>query len=974
MPKNHPASSPVALLLSAGALLCAGCDNVGRAFDNNVTPTNPGTGASPSTIQVVPIGGDARDGIPTVKATFPADNGWPLTVPIVVEFSESVNESSILPTTTAGADGHVVLRVQGSTQPLPCQYDLLAGGRLLVMRPVQPLSNAQNPTYEVVLLQDARDVDGVRFNVPTDGTVLTTFQVNQADTIHDGRILTTFPRDNGKEVPRETPYLVVFDRPAVAATVVEANLFLRPQGGLGLAAGLSFPLQTVGVDDPRVVLVEPTDPLAAATNYQLVVNDSITFGNDGTLDFSGRTPFAVFRTTGPAAPTLVELGNPTTGFPNKINRDRTADAVLHVTTPADALTGDKVRARIYGGDARTTPVGDLAYVERSTTLTSDGQQVVTVDFAGTLGTLTGPRFDDGSITFTAQMRRGSQASGFVHKAADAAPLYDISQPTLVTAGPPTGAATTDLVSDLQWVAYYGTASEALAQATLHSTNPIAGAQETSQFAFGTAGRLMMLPLPVGRQRDPVPYSLTFRDQAGNLGAAEVNGQFVQRGMVTGTLAGTLTVEAYDQTTLQPIQGATVLVDPGVPLLPAVGQQAGTTAANGRVDFTVSAPSHTVTIVRAGYDLITFYDTAAAFVSLPLRPVANATATFRGNLVVAPSPGATAVVGNTAFDDRSPIGVRTSNSAPSTIPDTAIVPNRPQVVSAFGGVIEPTATPPFSALGIPLLGPTFTVPTPPTAPVAAGGVSQPTIPMLPSDGLIASLAGVYDLDFSLALGLDFANLIDGAPVVRATRSLFGFEGQVMVGLGYATANGNGSYTIHANFAQPTIPGFALLGDYAWVVSEARDASGNISRHRAAFGATDGVLLTIPGVMSIPTITAPTNPSTGSPAVTFADVADPGVIPFGLGHACVDVTATDGAGRRWRILHCDQDDASGTDVVQYPDLATAAVAGLQNGDWSVRVETRIWPDRYQTTAADFALTDRIYEEALYARCAAVTFQVQ
>src|SRR6185436_2517840 len=79
--------------------LCApGCDNVGRAWDPVVDPGPAEPGDTFSAIQVVPTrvvspqarydaGGDARDGRPRVRATFPSAGGWPLKVPIVVEFS-----------------------------------------------------------------------------------------------------------------------------------------------------------------------------------------------------------------------------------------------------------------------------------------------------------------------------------------------------------------------------------------------------------------------------------------------------------------------------------------------------------------------------------------------------------------------------------------------------------------------------------------------------------------------------------------------------------------------------------------------------------------------------------------------------------------------------------------------------------------------------------------------------------------------
>ncbi|MBL8755176.1 MAG: hypothetical protein JNK15_17865, partial [Planctomycetes bacterium] len=86
-------------------LLASGCDNVGRAFDPDTEPEDPTPGTTESAVQVVPVGGETRTGRPKVRATYPSGSGWPTTVPVVVEFSESVNQDSILPTTAAGSDG-----------------------------------------------------------------------------------------------------------------------------------------------------------------------------------------------------------------------------------------------------------------------------------------------------------------------------------------------------------------------------------------------------------------------------------------------------------------------------------------------------------------------------------------------------------------------------------------------------------------------------------------------------------------------------------------------------------------------------------------------------------------------------------------------------------------------------------------------------------------------------------------------------
>lgn len=964
MPMLRPVRPFLPLLLA----VVAGCDNVGGAFDRVDRPDDPGQDVTTSLIQVVPVGGEVREGRPKVRAAYPADGGWPAVVPIVVVFSESVNEDSIRPTSPAGTDGRIVLRIQGTTQPLPCLYDFLGRGRLLIMRPVQALSNAQNPTYEVVLLPEARDCDGVRFDVPSGGTVLTSFQVNQAESFTDGRPLAVFPRDNVRDATRESDVFVVFDRPAVPTTLVAANLFLRPAGGTAVPAALQLPLTTAGVPDSRVVRLDPDALLAGGTEYQLVLTGAVTFGQDGVLDFRGRTPYSRFDTVGPAAPTAIALANPAAGFPDKINRGNLATVRLAVTTPADARAGDRVRARIYGGDATTTGVGDLAFVERTAELPADGTQTVSVDFGGVLGTLGSPKLDDGALTFAAQLQRGSQLSPFVHQGSGVEPRFDITPPTLVGAGPPGSANGVDLYTDLEYLAFHGRASEPLAAAELAD-----GVNATAtMFASGDNGRFVVRPIPLGRMSAPRSYSLLLTDRAGNLAVAAATGSIVQRGLLTGTVADTLVVEAYDEATLAPVAGATVLVDPGTPVVPASGQRVGTTDAAGRVTFSgLTAAEHTITIVRAGYELMTLYATRAAFASLPLRPRTGATATLAGNVVFTPGAGVTVLVSTSAPDDRGVLGVRTSNASPTTIPDTAIVPGRPQLLTAFAGVFEPTTTPTFTAASCNLLGPTGLVPSPPTAAAAGGEQSRQTLTLVPAAGTTGNLLA-YNEDFTLAAGLDLGNLVGGRPRVRFTASLNGFGTQVLAGVGYAVPGAAGIYELNGTFSTGLLNSLAAFAPAAWVLAEAQDTAGRRSRSRAllipAFGQTFGGI----GPPAIPSLVAPGGPATGAPAVEFADALDPAAIAGGI--ASFELLAVDPAGRRWLVLGFDRDPVGGTETVQFPDLATAGVVGLQAGNWSVQAEVRLSISLTGATSDDFVLAERVRLEFHAARSAPQTFTVQ
>lgn len=956
-------------------LFACGCDNVGRAFDPNVEPPEPPPGSTFSPVQVVPVGGDARDGRPQVRATYPSGSGWPRTVPVVVEFSESVNEASIVPTTTAGADGKLILRAKGSTTPIPCAYDLLADGRLLVLRPVAELTNQGNVTYEVVLLPDARDCDGVRFDVPTGGNLLAEFQVNQDAALVDGRILAVYPRNNFRDAPRETAVFVVFDRPATPATVVAANCLVRPQGGAAVAAELSLPLTGLSIGsqrDGRVARIAPNAPLAAAIDHELVVTAAIAFGAEGTLDFNNRTPFARFRTVAPAPPASIALDNPSPGFADKVNLANVANARFRVQLPADAAVGDVVVVRVYGGDKATTVTGDLTWFERTATVASVSPQPasVVVDFSGQFGTAASPKLDDGALTYAAQLRRGNQRSGFVHQPSASAPRFDVTRPTVLRAGPPASADGADLYTDLESLAFTGRASERLGAATLSDgVNP-----DAELFGAGDDGAFLMRPILLGRLTAPRAFTLAVVDAAGNSAANPFTGRIVPRGRVTGALAGVLVVEAYDEGTLAPIAGATVLVDPDAPTVPATGQLAATTDANGRASFSgLTASSHTVTVVRAGYDLVSLYATQAAFASLPLRARTNPTATFGGSAVFAPVAGQTVVVGNTAVADRGVTGVRSASATPNTIPPTPITPNRAQIVTAFAGVLEPTVPPYFASHGAPALGPTLTTPTMPAGPAVPGGTVTQNLVLVPATGQTASLPAPYAVNLGTT-GL--ATLATGFPRARITASLDGFEGQALVGVGRLSLF-LFALLIDASYSVPIVAGFAPFTPTLWSTVEARDTAGRVCRTRQLLQLLPSPGL-VPGLGPLPTpaITPPTGPG-AAPAVTFADVVD-GATFLGFLDATHDVTATDAQGRSWRIVVADRDVAGALRTVQFPSLAAvpANAPGLAAGDWSVVVESRVWLTlgAPPATADDCVLAERVRTEMDYVRSAPQTFVVQ
>lgn len=955
-PRKTTACAALALLLTATA--CE--DNIGRVFDPNVG----GPGAGEGTVQAAREGSDARDGRPRVRAAFPEGAGWPSTVPIVVEFSESLNESSVRPSMSGGTDGRVFVRPQGMPQALPAGYDFLMGGRVVVIRPTPALMDTGTP-FEVVVDPEVRDMDGVRFG-GSEPQVVATFSADQDPMLEDGRILTVLPRNNATDVLRETAVHLVFDKPANASSVTTASFRVRTAGGADVTGGLSFPLRTAGVEDGRVVRFTPDNVLDGATDHEVVVDDTITFGSAGVLDFGNRTPFSRFGTLAFEAPVSVTVGNLVPGFPDKINRANVDNLQLDVQVSASAGQGDRVLARIYGLDRSTQPADDLRFVERRAVLPMAGAQTVTVDFSGALGTAAAPIFDDGPVTLAVQLQRGTRHSGFVLADSGNDPAFDVTFPSITEVGPPNVPGTDDVLTDQEHLAFYGTASEELGAASLTD-----GSSTADLFAAAPDGRFVLAAIPLGRRTTPLGYTLNLTDAAGNMAPTALAGMIRQRGVITGAQAGTLTVEAYDEATLQPLSGVTAVLDPGTPAVPAAGQQTMLTGADGRATFTgLTSPTHTVTLLLAGYHLRTLYDTPAAHVSLPLRPIATPVASFAGNATFTPLPNVRALVGNNLLDDPRRLAVATSSGSPTVIPTSAILPNRPQVVTAFAGVVEPAAVPTFSFLACQMCGVDLLTPTPPAAPAAGGTAASVDLVLGPAVGSAVNLVVTYTKDFSTAAGLDVLNLV-GDPVVRFTVSLEGLGGQALAGVGFTTAAGAGMYTVNGSYGLTPILSLIPFAPLAWVSTQAEDGVGNLSRHRALLTPGTGTVFDVANPPGVPVVVAPGGPFTGSPAVVYEDRLDPAVIPLGL--AVTELTATDALGRQWKVLLEDTDGTGAQDTVQLPDLSGISAQGLSAGTWRIGAESFLFLSAAGAGAGDLVLADRFRTQVNYARSALVDHTV-
>lgn len=956
------AFAPIVVLV---LLTCVGCgNNIGRLFDPDV---GSGSGADASSVAVAPVGGFSVEGRPALVDAFPKGGGWHTSTPVVVVFNESVNQNSVAPS-AASEPETVFIRVQGTEAALPATYDFLLGGTVVVIRPTGGINAPEGASLEVVISPEMRDADGVRYG-GSEPEVAAVFTADAESTDVDGRIVTTLPLDNAENRIRETPVYAILSRPAVESSVTTSNFRVQTSAAV-VSGAVSFPIDVVpNTKDTRILRFDPSSNFAGGVQHQIVFDATITFEDSGVLDFRNRSPYARFTTQFVPAPTSVAVGNPTTGFDDKINRSNLANLLINVELAADARAGDRVGVRLYGLDSDpNAATNDVVFFERFADVPMDGVQTVAVNFGAVLGTTAAPEFLDGAISMRAFTTRGSRRSGYVRSSTSNSPAIDLTQPTITALGPPTSATTaTDVLMDQEYLALYGTASEEIGAASI-----TVGSNTLGLWASTDDGRFSLLPVQVGvLAGSGGTYSLSLTDAAGNMVAAAQTGAIQQRGVVAGgALAGTLVIEAYDQTTLLPIAGATVIIEPGAPTKPATGQLVSTTAANGRATFTgLGGSSYTATIVATGYDLVTLYDSPAAFASLPLRPVTGSTASLAATLTpTGPTTGRKAAFGTNVFADRHVELIETATATPTAVPATAVLPNRPVFANAFLGVFPATALSTFSDFACGLCGANSLTFTPPIAPIAAGGSESTTLTLLDSGGAIQNV-GTYNVDFASATGL---GAISGTPTVRFMLSLRGFPGTTLCGVGFSALASGTTYAIQGTYAL-RIPQLTInYNPVLWSSVEAADAAGNVSRQRVIVAdLLNGTATTVAAPPGVPTVTAPGGPITGSPSVTYADRLNPSGTPGGFGIA--DIRATDAAGRRWTVLRNDQDAATGAAAIQFPDLSGVSVTGLATGGWVVQVEEYLF---FTPTfnATSYVLEERFRHLVTYARTATVAFTIQ
>src|SRR6185503_19717203 len=190
-PRPLPLPSPKFGLLVFSALGWGACnDNVTCVFTTG--GCTPGDGPLSNHAALQPIDGEWVSGSPPgIDGFFPTGAQNPGTTPVVLVFSQSMQERSLQQAIEIVPQGGM-----SAGRPLPgVQQALVSAGRLLVLLP--PIAVALDPgLYSVRLAEDAVPLD-LTGQVLTEDPGAEIFTFTVADTPPDApRVVTTFPPDN----------------------------------------------------------------------------------------------------------------------------------------------------------------------------------------------------------------------------------------------------------------------------------------------------------------------------------------------------------------------------------------------------------------------------------------------------------------------------------------------------------------------------------------------------------------------------------------------------------------------------------------------------------------------------------------------------------------------------------------------------------------------------------------------------------
>lgn len=995
-----------------GGALLAGCtDNVACVFTSGC---QGGTGAISDNPAFLPVDGEwIVDGPPRVQDVFPDGTDNPGTTPVVLVFSESMQEASLdnaffIVPVLDGAQVEVPLT--GIQQKLVCE------GRVLLLFP--PAATPIPPgNYDVQLTEQAvvLDLTGQKLDLEP-LTPVGEFSVADPDP-DPLRLVMTFPGDRATNQGETTSLLVVFDRPVQAASVDDASFDVRVGGVAPADDPQALPV-SAPTPDTRAYLYRSVDtggrPVRLGTNAEVELRlspagDPITEGDGDALP--ART--IAFRTLPFAAPlgaSLLSDPSDAIGLAN-LTDGNSEELTVEVDLEA-AQANDNLDLFLFGPERSNEANPPLIALQRSQRL-SGTAPITSALFTRedvALQITEEPddvRFEDGPVTFAFRARRGVVVTPV--RVLDLDPDPDtIQDPLLDTVAPVIGnllgsSGTAEFRSDLRdlSLAGYTGPGERLrsVEVTTPSLNngplaPVVGAGDGAGDAFLAA------PVPLGIVAGGnTTYSFAARDAAQNAAPTQA-GDYTQVGVLGPdplVPGGPLEVAVFDSRTLEPLAGARVILhsDEGNGVdFPF--RQVGITLADGAIGLVApGAPSvgAIVTVDLAGYDLFTLHGVPSAHLSVPLQESRVAGARASG-AVHTSDAGAAAFLGglDRRYDDsrrdvQLPRGF--SGLACGTIQDSLSCGYAPEAIeeellgarSFFAGDFSQTEGA-FSATQL-LRAFALSVPC---APVDRNGLQpadlevtrlldDPSTP--PEEAVQAIPAFTFRLD--AASGVDLLDVADdpatsGVLFADVEVLIPGLKGAIAVSQALSFDQGGNRWSVRAALpgtitAAGPLGADGVVSPDPFVRVEIADREGNVAGVRPRLS----TLLAGGANPEFRALSAPTQLAPAPDALTGAQA-----FTILLTHVIGDdraenqkglylVEFEDDQGRRWNLWRFDPPGAANVPI-RAVDPADGGGVGLSDGSVQTSVSAYAWS---ALTPTAFLWSDVEREFELFARAEPFSF---
>lgn len=992
---------------------------LGSACNDNVTCVftggcQGGPGAISDNEAALPVDGDwVLDGPPEIQDVFPTGIQNAGTTPVVIVFSETMIEETLLgaieivPVLGGGLGDPPLQGVSGS---------LVADGRVLVLLPLLTVP-LEAGDYEVRLAEEAvlTDITGQALEL-AGGSQLGTFSVSDTPPTSP-RLVMTFPPD-GSDNQSETPeILAVFDRP-VLPTSVDADSFDVRVNGLDPlddppAVPLTVQVGVANTQDLRAFLYRSVDadgrPVSLGADAEVELRLSPATApiseQDGgllppaTIEFD-LVPFAV-----PLSASLLSAPNDAIGLANLT--DGNAEELEVEVELEGAEPNDSIDLFLFGVQRSMEADPPLIALQRTLRLSGTAPILSVIFTREDIGLQLSDapddvRFEDGAVTLAFRARRGSVVTPLRVLDLDPDPaiiqdvLLDTSVPALTSLIGSSGTGT--FRSDLRGLSLAGVADGRVS--VVEVATPLGN---TAPFApvVGSDDSGLFLAAPVDIGIVPgggTSYSLVARDAARNA-SATVTGAYTQLGVVgpgafTPGLA--LEVEVFDAGTLSALAGAHVIVhsDRGNGVdFPLVGSDL--TLADGKISVaTEGAPSvgAIVSVVLTGYDLFTLHGVPSTRLSIPLQRSNQALARAAGQVLTS-GASAVAVLGalDRRYDDsRRPVELPRGFEGLACTPSsgTLLCSYGPEAIreqdlgarSVFAGDFSQTE----AGFQASLLLRAFALRVP-LAPASPGSLQVAELevtnllddPSTPPEEAPQALPA-FTFRVGAGSGVDLLLLADdaatsGAPFATVETLIPGVPGSIAVAQALTFEQGADAWTVRA--AMPgAITAAGSLGASGSVETdpfvrvEVLDQNGNSAGARPRLSS---IVAGAPApeflALDVATQLAPAaTASSGGQAFTLL-----------LAHAIGDdrteaglyrVDLRDDAGRQWCLWRFDP--AGSADIpIRVVDVAEAGAIGLADGAIVSRTSAYAWQG---LLPASFLWTDVERRFELFSRSGPISFQ--